>query len=390
MGIPATRRLADWALGTDPRQRLRARQALLVIGLDSLLAGVAAFGVWAGIMSWSGAVIWVAFQFVGIIGFYVVVRSGLSLRLSEDPALTLPQGVYSVLSCALAYAICGPVRGATLLTMAVTLVVSMFALRPKQVRGLALFAIATLGMTMLGSHLVAPARFPAHEEVMNFMMAAVLLPSIALLAGQLSTMRLKLQQHRQALEQALEQNRQLAIRDELTGLYNRRHVMSLMHAEALRAARHGRSLAIVMIDLDHFKRINDTHGHALGDEVLKAFALVATAALRESDTLGRWGGEEFIVMLPETDEVTALRVMARVQAQAKGLRFPSAQELCISFSAGVAICRPGEALNDAIERADEAMYRAKESGRDRCLAAPQAVKTPALARPQQPVPSSAP
>jgi len=387
MGSPAIQRLADWALGTDHRQRLRARQALLVIGLDSLLAGVAAFGVWAGLMVPHEAVIWVTFQFVGVIGFYVLVRSGLSLRLSDDPALTFPQGIYSVLSCALAYAICGPVRGATLLTMAVTLVVSMFALRPKQVRGLALFAIAALGLTMLGCHLAAPARFPVREEAMNFMMAAVLLPSIALLAGQLSTMRLKLQQHRQALEQALEQNRQLAIRDELTGLYNRRHVMSLMHGEALRAARHGRSLAIVMIDLDHFKRINDTHGHGLGDEVLKAFALVATAALRESDTLGRWGGEEFIVMLPETDEATALRVMARVQDQTKGLRFPSAGELRISFSAGVATCLPGEVLNDAIERADEAMYRAKEAGRDRCLPAPRA---PVLAAVRKPVPSSAP
>ena len=164
------------------------------------------------------------------------------------------------------------------------------------------------------------------------MLVAVLLPSIAVLAGQLSTLRHKLRLHRVELEQALEQNRQLAIRDELTGL--------LQPPPCARADAAGGSarraqrppLCLALIDIDHFKRVNDQHGHAQGDEVLRAFAACASVALRDTDTLGRWGGEEFIVMLPETPADAAVGVLSRGctgrwPAALRGLRCGLAREL---------------------------------------------------------------
>ncbi len=391
-GLPS--RIATLVLGHEAKQRLRASQALLVVLVDVLLSLVCAFGAWAGLMDPWMALGWSALTMLGVLTFYAVIRSGWNERLHPaDPALTLPQGVFSVFSTVLAYLVCGPVRGATLLAMCLTLVCGLFALRPGQVQRLGVFAVLLLGAAMVGGHLVRPERFPIAEEVLHFMMIAVVLPGIAVLAGQLSTMRHKLRQHRLDLEQALEHNRQLAIRDELTGLYNRRHVMELMHKEVQRAERSGRPMAIALLDIDHFKRINDSCGHTQGDEVLKAFALAVGTTLRDTDVLGRWGGEEFMVMLPETDATCAVGVLERVHQRMQELSFPcGGTARGVSFSAGIAACTPGESLHAAIERADAALYRAKEGGRCRSVVADAPVSSSPLplAATAKPVTSSLP
>jgi diguanylate cyclase (GGDEF)-like protein len=127
---------------------------------------------------------------------------------------------------------------------------------------------------------------------------------------------------------------------------------------------------IALIDIDHFKRINDNHGHAQGDEVLRAFAACASAALRDTDTLGRWGGEEFIVMLPATSIEAAAGVMARVHAQLASVGLDAVHPgLRVTFSAGIAQRGAGEPLAATIERADQAMYAAKQGGRNRSVVA---------------------
>jgi len=390
MGTSLSRRMGNLLLGQDKRQRVRATQALLTVLLDLVLATIAGVGVWLGVLEGRLVLLWTVLTLAGVLGFYVLVRSGLNLRFESDPALTLPQGVFSVFSTVGAYLMCGPVRGASMLALAVTLSFGMFALRLRQVVGLSLFAVVLLGIAMAGAHWQWPQRYPAGEEVMHFLLMAVLLPSIAVLAGQLSRLRHKLRQHGAELEEALEKNRQLAIRDELTGLHNRRHVLELMQLEAQRAERSGRPLCLALLDIDHFKRVNDQHGHARGDEVLRAFAACASVALRDTDTLGRWGGEEFIVMLPETPADAAVGVLARVHRQMAELRFDAFDAgLRVSFSAGIAVFQPGESLAAAIERADQAMYAAKQAGRDRSVVAKP--PSPRLVAPmRQAVPSSAP
>ncbi len=358
-------RVGDFFLGADKRQRVRATQVLLALLLDVILAAVASFGVWAGVLALSHVVLWVVLTLAGVLCFYVAVRSGFNLRFKDDPALTFQQGVFSVLSTVGAYVMCGPVRGASLLALAVTLIFGMFALKPSQVRLLSLIAVLLLGLTMAYCNARWPARFPVAEEILHFMMVAAVFPSIAVLAGQLSTMRHKMRQHRDQLALALENNRQLAIRDELTGLYNRRHLLEVMKLESQRAERSGLPLCFALIDIDHFKRINDNHGHSDGDEVLRAFAQSALRALRETDTLGRWGGEEFLLMLPDTPVADAEGVIERVRQQLAQVRFDAIDpRLSVTFSAGIAAHAVSEAVMTTVEHADQAMYAAKQAGRN--------------------------
>jgi diguanylate cyclase (GGDEF)-like protein len=162
-----------------------------------------------------------------------------------------------------------------------------------------------------------------------------------------------------------------ARRDPLTGLANRIRLHERL--EELLAAQI--PIAVVFCDLDHFKQINDTHGHAVGDEVLRSFAAAARAELRGGDVLARWGGEEFLLMLPDTGEDAARAVVERIRARVGALRVegPGVEDMLggrrISFSAGLTARRGAEALADTIGRADKALYQAKSSGRDRVLTA---------------------
>jgi diguanylate cyclase (GGDEF)-like protein len=147
-------------------------------------------------------------------------------------------------------------------------------------------------------------------------------------------------------------------------------MMDLVREHALRRARGAAPFYVAMIDLDHFKHVNDTSGHAVGDETLRAFAAEAQAVLRNTDVIGRWGGEEFLVVLPETAPGEPTVAVDRLRARLAALPVcSSAPELRVRFSAGFTRYRPGEPVDQAIERADRALYTAKTTGRNRTVVA---------------------
>lgn len=138
----------------------------------------------------------------------------------------------------------------------------------------------------------------------------------------------------------------------------------LQHAVA-RQERTGETFSFVMFDLDYFKRVNDTHGHGVGDDVLRAFATVATTILRKSDVLARWGGEEFVAICPHSDDPHAVVGVERLLKEWSNTEVsPQAPQLRVSFSAGITTYRPGEAIDEALARADRALYAAKAKGRN--------------------------
>ncbi len=170
------------------------------------------------------------------------------------------------------------------------------------------------------------------------------------------------------LEQALGIINELAIRDELTGSHNRRHLLGLIGHEKERADRNGRAFCLCMLDIDFFKRINDTYGHSAGDTVLREFARTVQAQIRSTDCFGRYGGEEFILMLPETAAAEALALAERVRMAVGKLRCADgASEIAATVSVGVAEFRIGEAVGQTLARADEALYLAKSTGRNRVV-----------------------
>ncbi|MBK1724127.1 GGDEF domain-containing protein [Thiocystis violacea] len=172
-------------------------------------------------------------------------------------------------------------------------------------------------------------------------------------------------ERREQLEQEL---RRIASIDELTGTHTRRHLLELGEHEQRRRARHGQVMAALMMDLDHFKRINDGFGHAAGDQVLRDFGFLLRSSLRKGDIAGRFGGEEFLALLPETDLDTAQAVAERLCERVRDNRtLWKDQILCITVSVGVVAVLPDELLEKAIGRADQALYAAKRAGRDRVV-----------------------
>ncbi|MCR6629050.1 MAG: GGDEF domain-containing protein [Magnetospirillum sp.] len=165
----------------------------------------------------------------------------------------------------------------------------------------------------------------------------------------------------------------LASRDPLTNTSNLRHFHHLAGMELEHARRMGRSFALLALDIDHFKRINDSYGHAAGDSALKAFAAACRTALREPDILGRLGGEEFAVALPNTGAEGALVIAERLRRLVEELRPPLSGGDTLSFtvSIGVATCGPDSypGIPDLLARADEALYAAKKAGRNRVILA---------------------
>ena len=160
----------------------------------------------------------------------------------------------------------------------------------------------------------------------------------------------------------------LASTDPLTLLANRRQFFVRLEAEIKRAHRHGESLALVMLDLDHFKAVNDAHGHGVGDQVLKAVGAMLSSCVREWDMAARLGGEEFALILPTTDREGAREVAERVRMRILELRCQTADGAVVTVSASCG----GAILNDTVTTsdqllvaADNALYRAKERGRDR-------------------------
>ncbi|URI08408.1 GGDEF domain-containing protein [Aquincola tertiaricarbonis] len=142
--------------------------------------------------------------------------------------------------------------------------------------------------------------------------------------------------------------------------------MQAFETERARLERDGRPLAVGLIDIDNFKKLNDTLGHAAGDEALKSLARLVQQALRPVDHVARFGGEEFVVLLPGTEVADAQQVLTRLQRQLTASLFMhDGKDVFVTFSAGVTAYRPGERIEVALERADEALYEAKHQGKNR-------------------------
>ena len=168
-------------------------------------------------------------------------------------------------------------------------------------------------------------------------------------------------------EQDADDLKTLAAVDGLTGLYNRRHFELLARAEWVRFQRYFRPLSVLIIDVDHFKTVNDRFGHDEGDKVLKLIAIVCGSAKRESDAVARIGGEEFALLLPETNEAAALIIAERLLAKVRECLYPIGDEnIDLTVSIGLATATASmSGIETLIKRADDALYEAKRSGRDR-------------------------
>ncbi|MDH0746405.1 GGDEF domain-containing protein [Pseudomonas sp. GD03842] len=180
--------------------------------------------------------------------------------------------------------------------------------------------------------------------------------------------RITLQAHQETLRGMMFQLEELASTDELTNLYNRRHFLRLATRE-LESMEGSYTAGLALIDLDHFKRVNDVYGHATGDRVLQVFASAASQCLRADDILARYGGEEFVLLIPRCTRAQLIECCERVRLAFEQTDIPELSGLQLSLSVGMTVIERGDDMDRALHRADQALYRAKHHGRNRCYGA---------------------
>ncbi len=369
---PYFRRWADWMLTTDKRQRIRLAMsgiaALLMVCCLVVMNSVAA----AGLASTAEVRVWTACLVLGLIAVYAAIRSGWSRRF-KDPDLTLAQILYAITCCAAAFVIAGPARGVTLPILAIILMFGIFGLTTRQMLGILLYGLVVFGVA---SGVVALRDEPGYPPVVAAAyvgMVVVVLLSSTFLTTRVQSTREHLRRQKSELARALEQIRELATHDDLTGLLNRRAMLDRMQLEQRRSLRSGSPLLIAQLDIDHFKAVNDTHGHAAGDLVLQRFADTVRRNVRDTDVLARWGGEEFVLLLCDTPAADAVALMERLRQAVQAMQVPVPQgggPITVTVSIGLARHTPADPLAGTLERADRALYAAKAGGRKRVVPAP--------------------
>lgn len=229
--------------------------------------------------------------------------------------------------------------------------------------------IAVLGtlLTIAGMFL-STAAAPLHVALLNRTMSMALIWIVAIIAIK----------HLAVGDRLRNSLRKAAFRDPLTGLYNRRYIFDIFRNELNRHQRYGIPFSLILIDADHFKRINDQYGHNAGDAALKAIANVCTASVRDIDVVGRFGGEEFIILLPSTHAAEAAVVAERIRRtmRREGIEFQGKQ-IDVTLSLGVAEVGPNaDTFDDLLKAADEALYSAKRGGRDQTALAKRESELP--------------
>ncbi|MEO7938178.1 MAG: GGDEF domain-containing protein [Burkholderiaceae bacterium] len=366
--MAAASKFLDLLLGTEPKTRLRLTRSLAAAGVGVIGLSIQFVSVAFGMTDATHATVLSVAALLALSLVYLAQRSGWSQRL-RDPAMTMPQMVLGIVALAAVYAVNPAIRGMAMLIMSMSLVFGAFILPPARCRQLGWLAVAALGLVMAYCVWSQPAVFEPRVEIVHFMLAALVLPVTAYVAGELSAVRETQQAQKRELRVALDRLQQLATHDELTGLPNRRQMMDLLAVETRKATRNDTPLCYGLIDIDHFKRINDTLGHQAGDHTLVLFARLLATALRAGDLLARWGGEEFLLLLPATSLDEGQRIAERLRtACAASPAWQSLPGCKVTFSAGLVLHRPGDTSAHSIARADAALYEAKRTGRNRVVA----------------------
>jgi diguanylate cyclase (GGDEF)-like protein len=361
-------RLVSLVLTDDFRQRRRITVVLMTASVYLICACILVYGSLSGIFE-AGAIPLAVACLCTPAGFFVTIRTGWNLRFAR-PSLALPQALCAQTLIACAYCVSGPVHPSTLVLLATVIVFGMFEMNTARVWKLMAYSIGLIAVVMGWSSYTNPLTYQPKLQLIFFMLTATVLPSISSLSIQLRRMRERLKAQKTELELALQQIRQAATHDELTGLPNRRYLLTLLTEHASRQDRGGPGFMVALADLDYFKNVNDTFGHRVGDEALVCFAKQARLHLRGTDIVGRWGGEEFLIILPESPlgdpnvGIERLRGALAVTEVSK-----SAPHIRIAFSTGLTRFVSGSGVDDVIEQADRALYLAKAAGRNQTISA---------------------
>jgi diguanylate cyclase (GGDEF)-like protein len=354
----------------DRAQRARLRWAALTA--SSYAIDVLFLALYAG----AGTVpAYVALAYAGVgtalcLAYALTVMTGWNLNL-RDPSLAAPSTLGGVLAQLLVVALAPQITFPYVVNLFTVFAFGMLWLGLRQAAAVWALAMAGSGAVLyLHEGRLGMAAGSDYELMLTWLFLSSILSRTLVLAIYSNGLRARLAGSRRKLAAALDQIKDLVHFDELTRALNRRSLVARLEEELDRAQRTRVPFCVAMLDLDDFKGVNDRYGHAAGDEVLKAFAATAQATMRKTDVFGRYGGEEFLMILTASAQAGADGAVERVRAATAAQEWPEvAPGLKLTVSAGVAEYREGEAVEQLINRADAALYEAKRAGRNRVAAA---------------------
>jgi diguanylate cyclase (GGDEF)-like protein len=353
-------------------RRLQRRRQLMGLAALSHLINIGLLAVFAlaGTISFTIVALFAAATVVSVGLFVALSESGVSDRWQDH----FFAGPYTAATFVLllAFIVIAPAVAVVFLS-AILLVATTIALRSSPRQGLMAWIVITAGVAALFLAADIPLTLPFGNTLermgtlLTFSLTVGRILFIGVFAG---TVRDTLYRRSAELEAAYKRIEQLAELDELTGAFNRRCIMGILDDEIARAQRSKAPCTIALIDLDWFKRINDVFGHPTGDEVLRTFAITIFANIRSIDKFGRHGGEEFLLVLPDTAPDTATQMLERLRGIVASLDWSAfSDHLSVTISAGLSTLAPNDTVEALLARADRALYTAKESGRNRIACA---------------------
>lgn len=343
---------------TDARQALRMRRYFLAVASSlTVLAFLTALHL-GGYMELAGLQWSATGIFTLFVVFYAMFRSGLNLKF-HDPSLTAGQMVSAFLVItSSAFFIKSEARDIVLPVLLMIFYFGIYRMDTRAMTTLAVINIAFYGALIIALYMLRPHTLDIKLELLRLAILAVVSLWFGTVGGHVTKLRRELALRKADIEALLE-------RDDLTGVGNRRFLTHMLEQEKSRADRSGSTFCVAMLDLDLFKRVNDTFGHAAGDKMLKIFSQVAQQDLRKIDYFGRYGGEEFMLIMSDTRMDGAMATAERLRANVENARYHDIDpDLVQTVSIGIAEYRRGESIEHIQARADKAMYQAKSRGRN--------------------------
>ncbi len=363
----------------DPNQALRIRRLFMASIAYVLNTSLAYFSYLAGITEWPAiAGLMIIIPAVNIV-FYIAIRTGFNLKFA-DPSLTFAQMCAATLAIAYVMYYANESRGLLLLMYVIMMLFGIFRLNTRDFFLISIFTLLTYGADIILLYIFRPEGVNFRNEFLQWIVLAIVMIDFSYIGGYISSLRWNLSTSRSELKKTVENLnisqselekslaiiQEIAIHDELTGFYNRRHLMELLENEKNRSLRGNSTFTIAMLDIDHFKQVNDTYGHQAGDEVLRRISAAIKNTMRNTDFCGRYGGEEFVLVLIQTDLKEAMICAERMLTNIEKCRFPDIGDgFRITASIGLSQYQMREEIDTMIARADRSMYRAKEGGRNR-------------------------
>jgi diguanylate cyclase (GGDEF)-like protein len=364
--VPTLNKAIPTYTGTDPRQTVRFQRfsmALLAYGIGIALMAVA-FSV--GLIAFRPLMVCIAAIVAANLVIYALFRSGKNVRFA-DPSMTLLQSMTGIALIMLVAYSFDRNRSLVLVWCLVVLLFGVFRFKPREFIQITLFMLAGYAGVINALMFNRPQFVDVYLEWYQWLWLALILPAFAMVGSRISELRARILRANEELTNALSTIQDMATHDSLTGLPNRASLADTLQHAIARAERGRQSVSVLFIDLDHFKSVNDSLGHATGDLLLREVARRIQGAIRESDLVARLGGDEFVVMIEDEGDSERHKAIGAKIHEALAIPFKLLDhDVSVSASIGVASF-PRDAKDSAtlLSNADLAMYRAKDQGRNR-------------------------